>query len=80
MQWCVVAGAKTYSEMLEQLGYEYEYKIPPVHLNLPITVAEYIDRYGWPYLDAKYKLGEVLVSSGVYDKLDAYYSYFYDYK
>jgi hypothetical protein len=79
MRRCAVAGAATYPEMVARLGYESAYDLD-VSLSVPLIVADRVSNYGWPFVDAEYKLGEVLVSSGVYDKLYAYYPYYYDYK
>jgi hypothetical protein len=63
--------------MVARLGYESAYDLD-MNLVIPLIVADRVSNYGWPFVDAEYKLGEVLVSSGVYDKLDAYFLYYYD--
>jgi hypothetical protein len=36
---------------------------------IPVLVADYVDRYGWSFVEAEHELGEVLIATGVYDKI-----------
>jgi hypothetical protein len=36
---------------------------------IPVRVANRVDRYGWSFLEAENELGEVLIATGVYDKI-----------
>jgi hypothetical protein len=36
---------------------------------VPVRFAEFIDIYGWSYIDAENELGTVLIATGVYDKI-----------
>lgn len=35
----------------------------------PARMADYVDRNGWSFIEAEHELGEVLMASGVYDKI-----------
>lgn len=39
---------------------------------VPFLVAHYVDMDGWSFIEARQKLGEVLIATGVFDKLRNY--------
>lgn len=39
---------------------------------VPFLVAHYVDTDGWSFIEARQKLGEVLITTGVFDKLRNY--------